>query len=320
MTDHSSTEGSRETLSAAVRLLTGRAPVELDARHFMTGGTGRITRAGRGGAGADGTDGGADAAGQAGAVRLEVPAEGIAVTAEAVLVYEIPPHRRREFESCQRQLLQCGARSLGTDTDAWRAATEKNRTVERFARDGIPQMPTIALSRPSPEAAAEAFERLGGDVWARPTVGMGGNDVFHVTTRAQLATAARHYAAAGADWLLARDAGNFTAEGRRHQYRVVVLGGRVVRAVEHVQPDPDAPCNECQGAVSTLLKESELPAGLAELAVSATKSLGLPLAGVDLAAENGGVVFEVNVHPVFGTVGGLETVAVPYAAAHLAPR
>jgi glutathione synthase/RimK-type ligase-like ATP-grasp enzyme len=54
------------------------------------------------------------------------------------------------------------------------------------------------------------------------------------------------------------------------------------------------------------------------LAVRATKSLGLPFAGVDLAMENGGVVFEVNVHPMFGSVGGMETVAIPYAAAHLA--
>ncbi|WP_406193926.1 alpha-L-glutamate ligase [Kitasatospora sp. NBC_01560] len=302
MTDHSSTEGSRETLTTAARMVTGRAPVLLDAQHFMTGGTGRISPAGR-----------------AGSVRLEVPGEGVAVTAEAVVVYEIPPHRRRDFEPCQRRLHELGARSLGTGADAWRAATEKDRTVERFARDGIAQMPTIALSRPGPEAAAEVFDRLGGDVWARPTVGMGGDDVFHVTDRARLAAVARHYAAAGADWLLARDAGNFTADGLRHQYRVVVLGGAVVRAVEHVQPDPDAPCNESRGAASTVLAETELPAGLAELAVAATKSLGLPFAGVDLAAESGGVVFEVNVHPAFGSVGGLETVAVPYVAAHLVP-
>ncbi|MFG3056392.1 RimK family alpha-L-glutamate ligase [Kitasatospora sp. NPDC048239] len=299
MTDHSSTEGSRETLATAVQMLTGRTPVLFDARHFMTGGSGRI--------------GGAD-----GLLHIEVPSAGRAVTAEAVLVYEIPPHRRRDFTACQQRLRKHGARSFGTDADAWRAATEKDLTVERFTRDGIPHMPTIALSRPTPEAAADAFDRLGRDVWARPTVGMGGNDVFHVTTRAQLTAAARHYGASGADWLIARDAANYNAEGRRHQYRVVVLAGRVVRAVEHVQPDPDAPCNESQGAVSTLLAEGDLPAGLAELAVRATESLGLPFAGVDLAAESGGVVFEVNVHPVFGTVGGLETVAIPYAAAHLA--
>ncbi|GAA2796304.1 RimK family alpha-L-glutamate ligase [Kitasatospora aburaviensis] len=333
MTDHSSTEGSREVLATAVRALTGRSPVLVDARHYMTGGTGRITGTGTPGAGSPRADGsrpdgprpdgpraeGPGVGGAGGALRLEVPAEGIAVTAEAVLVYEVPPHRRRDFEAFQRLLRDHGARSLGTDAEAWRTATEKDLTIERFVRDGIPHMPTVTLSRPTPEAAAEAVDRLGGDVWARPTVGMGGSDVFHVTTRAQLAAAARHYAEAGTDWLIARDAANFTPDGRRHQYRVVVLDGRVVRTVEHVQANPDAPCNECRGAVSTLLEDGELPGGLAELAVAATKSLGLPLAGVDLAAENGGVVFEANVHPVFGSVGGLETVAVPYAAAHLGP-
>ncbi|MGV9268069.1 ATP-grasp domain-containing protein [Kitasatospora sp. NPDC003701] len=318
MTDHSSTEGSREILSTAVRALTGRAPVLLDARHFMTGGTGRISGSGPGAGVAGAGASGAGLTGTGAGLLLEVPGEGVAVTAEAVIVYEIPPHRRRAFEACQRLLHAHGARSLGTGVDAWRAATEKDRTVERFARDGVPHMPTIAFSRPSPEAVAEAFDRLGGDVWARPTIGMGGNDVFHLTTGAHLTAAARYYAEAGADWLIARDARNFTADGRRHQHRVVVLDGRVVRAVEHVQPDPDAPCNESRGALSTVLEEGELPAGLAELAISATKSLGLPLAGVDLAAESGGVVFEVNVHPQFGAVGGLESVAVPYAAAHLA--
>ncbi|MEV8530253.1 alpha-L-glutamate ligase [Streptomyces sp. NPDC052000] len=296
ITDHSSTEGSRDVLVAATRMLTGKEPVVLDARHFMTGGTGRI----------DAVDEG---------LRLE--AGGVAVTTDTALVYEIPPHRRRDFESCQHLLRAHGARSLGTNDQAWRDATEKDRTVACFARDGIAHMPTIAFTRPTAQQAAEAFEQLGGDVWARPTVGMGGHDVFHITTHAQLAIAARHYAATGADWLIARDAANFNTEGRRHQFRVVVLGGRVLRAVEHVQPDPDAPCNESQGAVSTLLHEDDLPTGLAELAASAAKSLGLPFAGVDLAAESGGVVFEVNVHPIFGTVRGLETVAVPYVAAHL---
>ncbi|WP_051830292.1 ATP-grasp domain-containing protein [Streptomyces novaecaesareae] len=296
LTDHSSTEGSREVLATAARTLTGRESVHLDARHFMTGGGGRIE------------------ADDAGGIRLL--ADGRAVAADAVVVYEIPPHRRREFEDCQRLLRKYGARSLGTDAEAWRAATEKDATVARFRRDGVPQMPSVALSRPSPQTAAEAFERLGGDVWARPCVGMGGGDVFHVTTHAQLQAAASHYAGTGADWLIARDARNFLPDGRRHQYRVVVLHGRVVRVVEHVQADPDAPCNESRGAVSTLLDGSELPDGLAELAIAAAVSLGLDLAGVDLAAESGGVVFEVNVHPAFGR-RALEQVAIPYVAAHL---
>nr|BFD95392.1 hypothetical protein KitaXyl93_67520 [Kitasatospora sp. Xyl93] len=283
-------------LAAAARTLIGREPVQLDARHFMTGGNGLIE------------------ADDAGGIRLT--GGGRTATAETVIVYEIPPHRRRAFEDCQRRLRGFGARSLGTDAAAWRAATEKDLTVARFVRDGVPHMPSIALSEPSPEDAAEAFAALGGDVWARPCVGMGGDDVFHITTGAQLDAAARHYAQTKADWLLARDARNFLPDGRRHQYRVVVLNGRVVRAVEHVQADPDAPCNESRGAVSTLLDYTELPDGLAESAVAAATSLGLDLAGVDLAAESGGVVFEVNVHPAFG-LRGLEQVALPYVAAHL---
>ncbi|MDQ2710153.1 MAG: hypothetical protein M3Z25_22145, partial [Actinomycetota bacterium] len=55
------------------------------------------------------------------------------------------------------------------------------------------------------------------------------------------------------DWLMSVDADNFTSGGRRHQFRVVVLGDQVLRVCEHVQADPDAPCNEAQGAVSTVL-------------------------------------------------------------------
>lgn len=299
MTDHSSTEGSRDTLATAIEMLTGTPPVLVDAQHFMTGGTGRVSTVD-------------------GVLRLDVPDEDLVVTPSVVLVYEIPPTRRRDFERCQRLLRRHGAISLGTDADSWRAATEKDRTVEQLALEGVAQMETVSLSRPGPELAAEVFERLGGNVWARPTVGMGGSDVFHITTSEQLRDATHYYAGIDRGWLMARDAANFNADGQRHQFRVVVLDGHVVRACEHVQGNSDAPCNELQGAVSTLLAIDDLPAELYQLAVSATKSLGLPFAGVDLAVENGGVVFEVNVHPMFGSDGGLETVAIPYVRAHLA--
>lgn len=299
MTDHSSTEGSRATLATAVEMLTGRPPVLVDAQHFMTGASGRVTA-------------------EDGVLRLEVAAEDLVVTPSVVIIYEIPPAERRRFEACQRTLRRYGAVSLGLDADTWRAATEKDLTVARFAHDGIPQMETIGLREPSRELTAATFERLGRDVWARPTVGMGGKDVFHVTTDEQLHDAAGYYALSGLDWLLAKDANNFNADGVRHQFRVVVLDGRVVRVCEHVQAHPDAACNELNGASSTLMEIDELPAGLARLAISATRSLGLPFAGVDLALENGGVVFEVNVHPAFGADRGLETVAIPYVEAHLA--
>ncbi|MEU5275541.1 alpha-L-glutamate ligase [Streptomyces asoensis] len=297
--DPTSPEGCREYLADAVELLTGAPPVRVDSRHFATGGTGRGVLDG-------------------GRLRLQVPEERLDFVPDVVLLYEIPPHHRRALAGFQLLLERHEVTTLAAGPDAWRTATEKNLTVERFVRDGVPQMETAVLSRPTAREAAEVFDRLGRDTWARPVVGTGGNDTFHVTTPAQLADAAVYYAERGTDWLLSRDAGNITAEGLRHQFRVFVLGDRVVHAREHLQPATDTPCNTCQGATAVHLTPAQLPPRLAELAVAATASVGLPFAGVDLAAENGGVVFEVNVQPAF-VDGELEmrAVAVPYVQAHL---
>lgn len=297
--DPTSSEGCREYLATAVELLTGAPPVRVDARHFATDGSGRAVR--------DGDH-----------LRLRVPEEELDFVPDVVVVYEIQPHRRRELAAFQQLLELHHAVTLATGTDAWRTATEKNLTVERFARDGVAQMATVVLSRPGPREAEAAFDRLGGDTWARPVIGTGGNDTFHVTTPDQLKDAAAFYAERETDWLLSRDAGNIMPDGARHQFRVFVLGGRVVHAREHIQPRTDIPCNTCQGATAVHIAPRDLPARLTELAVAATASVGLPFAGVDLAVENGGVVFEVNVHPAF--VDGeieLERVAVPYIQAHL---
>ncbi|MGW0584118.1 ATP-grasp domain-containing protein [Streptomyces sp. NPDC002920] len=297
--DPTSPEGCREYLAEAVELLTGAAPVRVDSRHFATGGTGRGVRDGN-------------------RLRIQVPQERLDFTPDIVLLYEIPPHRRHTLAGFQELLARHEVVTLASGPDAWRAATEKNLTVERFRRDGVAQMETVVLSRPTEREAVDAFERLGRDIWARPVVGTGGNDTFHVTTPERLAYAIGYYAGHGTDWMLSRDAGNITADGLRHQFRVFVLHGRVVHAREHLQPEPDAPCNTCQGATAVHLDPTELPHRLAELAVAATASVGLPFAGVDLAVENGGVVFEVNVQPAF-VDGGVEVekVAVPYVRAHL---
>lgn len=300
MTDHGSGEGSRPLLEAAVEILTGTRPVSIDARHFMAGANGRATA-------------------ERGTLRLTVPSEDLVTTPEVLVVYEIPPVERWRFEAFQRTLHSSGATCWGANVDAWRAATDKHHTVARFRREGIPHMETIALCCPDPDAALDAFTRLGRDVWTRPRTGAGGKDVFHVTTINHLHDARRHYAASDQDWLVSRDARNIDHHGRRHQFRVVVLHDRVLRVCEHAQSDPDAPCNESRGAVSTTVPVDDFPPEFAQLAISATRSLGLPFGGVDLAIENGGVVFEVNVHPVIDVPGGLETLAIPLIKAHLSP-
>ena len=88
------------------------------------------------------------------------------------------------------------------------------------------------------------------------------------------------------------------------------------------RPDwtPTHPATRPRAASRPSYSAKDLPDELASAAISATRALGLPFSGVDLAVENGVVVFEVNVHPVFGTPRGLETVAVPYVEAHLSSR
>ncbi|MDO0930813.1 alpha-L-glutamate ligase [Streptomyces sp. DG2A-72] len=297
ITDPTSPEGCGDVLARAVELLTGAPPVRVDARHFAAGGTGIGVRDGD-------------------RLCLEVPEQDLRLVPDIVVLYEIPPHRRRALADFQRLLARHDVVTLGTGVAAWRTATEKDLTMERFRREGVAHMETVVLSAPDPHEAAAAFDKLGRDAWARPVVGTGGNDVFHLTTGDQLERAVTFYAERRTAWLLSRDAGNITADGWRHQFRVFVLGGRVIHAREHLQPEPDTPCNTCQGATPVPIAPPDLPTRLADLAVAATASVGLPFAGVDLAVENGGVVFEVNVQPAF-VDGELDTVAKPYIQAHL---
>jgi len=233
------------------------------------------------------------------------------------VIYEIPPGDRHRLARFQHALGQSTVACLGADADAWRAATDKQRMVGLFEAASVPQMESVVLHGPSASDAETVLERLGGDVWARPAVGMGGRDVFHITNCEQLRAVVARYAASGEKFLLSRDAGNVDGRGRRHQYRVVVLGDRVLRVCEHVHTDPDLPCNESRGARSTVIAPDALAPSLAELAITATRALGLSFGGVDLVAENGGVVFEVNVHPVLTGDQSFDRVAIPFVRAHL---
>ncbi len=300
MTDHCSPEDSHVVIEAAVAELTGAHPIQLDARDFMLGGAGGVAI----------RDGG----------RLALTdRHGLQVTPDVLIVYQIDPDDRQLFEPFQAVLQSSTVSCLGAgNVQAWRDATDKSRTVARFVADKVRHAETIALQRPSRSAAFAAFDRLGGDVWARPTKGTRGHDVFHIDTSAKLLDALDYYAAIEQDWLVSRDAGNWNQDRRRHQFRVIVLGERVIRVSEHVQDDPDMPCNRGRGAHTQTLPVQSLPAEFHTLAIAATKSLGLPFGGVDLSIENGGMVFEVNVHPALSMHTSLESVAIPFVAEHLA--
>ncbi|WP_052287202.1 hypothetical protein [Streptomyces sp. 769] len=101
MTDHRSTEQG--------------APVP-DARPFMTGGPGRATTNGR-------------------SLLLEPGRDRPRVAPDTLIVYEIPPADRTRFEGFQGVLRTTDTATIGgADIAAWRAATDKRRTVRRLGR------------------------------------------------------------------------------------------------------------------------------------------------------------------------------------------
>ncbi|CAM5668467.1 hypothetical protein SGLAM104S_01124 [Streptomyces glaucescens] len=215
-----------------------------------------------------------------------MPEERLDVVPYVVVLYEIPPHRRRSlarFSGCWN-----GTTSSPSAPGPPPGARPPRRTAP-WSGSAATASPTWRPPRcpAAPHEAAAAFDKLGRDTWALPAVGTGGDDTFHITTEEQLEHAAAYYAERGTDWLLSRDAAT-SAHGRRHQFRVFVLHGQVVHAREHIQPEPDTPCNTCQGATPVHIAPADLPAPLARLAVAATASVGLPFAGVDLAIEHGG--------------------------------
>ncbi|GAA3291125.1 hypothetical protein [Streptomyces cinereospinus] len=89
----------------------------------------------------------------------------------------------------------------------------------------------------------------------------------------------------------------------------------MIHAREHLQSEPDTPCTTCRGAPPVPIAPPGLPPRLARPAIAATAPVGPPFAGVGLAVENGGVVFEADVQPAF-VDGEAGTVAVPYVEAH----
>jgi hypothetical protein len=119
MTDHGSREGSRVPLEKAVERLTGAPPLAIDARHFMTGGSGRV------GTGRTG-------------FQLEVPSQGYIAAPEVLIVYEIPPADRRRLVAFQRQLSPQGPLSFSADPDAWRNATDNGAPSTSSAATASP--------------------------------------------------------------------------------------------------------------------------------------------------------------------------------------
>lgn len=95
------------------------------------------------------------------------------------------------------------------------------------------------------------------------------------------------------------------------EYRILVLGEKVGVWEEKIQKNPDEfRHNISQGAYEEFLDSNKIPEEISEIAITGAKTLGLQMAGVDLALEKGtnkpylieinkgpGLTYDTNVSP-----------------------
>ena len=89
----------------------------------------------------------------------------------------------------------------------------------------------------------------------------------------------------------------FIVEGAGSDYRVFVVGDRVISSMMRTAPRGEFRSNIHRGAKGNII---QLPAEYKKTALRAAKALGLQVAGVDLMESNQGpMIIEVNSSPGF---------------------
>jgi ribosomal protein S6--L-glutamate ligase len=185
-----------------------------------------------------------------------------------------------------RVLARSGAR-LVNDVDALLVAIDKFRTSWELARSGV-QTPEARVVQTVAEAE-RALMALG-DVVVKPVYGSLGVGVERVAAGA----AARLQALLGARGALYLQR---FVEGARLDVRAFVIGDRVEAAVARTPRGDDFRGNRYQGASA---RPIVLDGTMVELALRATRAVGLDYSGVDLlVGARGPEVIEVNGTPSF---------------------
>ncbi|MGD8367075.1 MAG: RimK family alpha-L-glutamate ligase [Desulfobacterales bacterium] len=176
---------------------------------------------------------------------------------------------------------------------AIRLAADKFRTARALAAAGIP-VPDAVLAN-TPDAATAAAAAVGGcPAVVKPVSGRQGEGVYLAADEDSLQ---RHLAAAG-DLRRGLVVQRFIPPVGRRDLRILVLGQRIAGASALRPNEGDFRSNfHLTGAAEPVKPEEEI----GSLAVSAVRTLGLQIAGVDLVIDDRGRpwVMEVNYAPGF---------------------
>ena len=177
-----------------------------------------------------------------------------------------------------------------TPSIALARARDKLRSLQVLARERVAIPHTLFARRASD--LDDMLDRLGGPpVVIKLLEGTQGVGVVLAETKKAAKSVLQAFEGLRADVIVQE----FIREARGADLRVIVVGGRVVAAMRRVGAPGEFRANVHQGGTAERVTLTQRER---RLAVKAAKSLGLPVAGVDmLRSERGPLVIEVNASP-----------------------
>lgn len=181
-----------------------------------------------------------------------------------------------------------------TSSIALTRSRDKLRSLQLLAKAGV-GIPKTVFARETTDSE-DVLSMVGGaPAIIKVARGTHGNGVVLAETRKAAKAVMQAFYVEGVNFLVQE----FIAESAGTDIRVLVVGGKVVAAVERQSLDDDFRANTHQGGVGVAVKLSDVER---KTALKAAKAMGLPICGVDLMrSERGPLVLEVNSSASFKT-------------------
>ncbi|EQA4280188.1 30S ribosomal protein S6--L-glutamate ligase [Cronobacter dublinensis] len=188
-----------------------------------------------------------------------------------------------------RQFEMLGSYPLNESVAITRAR-DKLRSLQLLARQGI-DLPVTGIAH-SPDDTSDLIDMVGGaPLVVKLVEGTQGIGVVLAETRQAAESVIDAFRGLNAHILVQE----YIKEAKGRDIRCLVVGDRVVAAIERQAKEGDFRSNLHRGGVARIAEISERER---EIAIKAAATLGLDVAGVDiLRAERGPLVMEVNASP-----------------------
>lgn len=188
-----------------------------------------------------------------------------------------------------RQFEMMGVYPLNDSLSIMRSR-DKLRSFQLFARKGIP-MPNTAFAK-SPLDTEDVIKCVGGaPLIIKLLEGTQGRGVVLAETQKAAVSVINAFKQIGANILVQE----YIKEASGSDIRCFVIGERVVAAMERKATENEFRANLHRGGTATIIK---LTPEEKEMAITATKAMGLIVAGVDIIrSSKGPLILEVNSSP-----------------------